>query len=390
MNNNENRSDTLIRINKEKFSFINNKISNIFKEYYNLVDTYSYEINYIEKSINSFKPKKRLNIKTFIDNQQLLIKDLVNIINNLLFSIKIHSNKEKDSKNKRSIKSIIENNNTNINYLKNKINESDNNIIKSNNQIKLKTKNQIEENLSFINIKKRKKEIKINQYINKPKLNETNKNGLSSKNSTLSNAISFSTKNKSFLNNSNSILTDLNNIINANEIYKNQNKYNESIISPQIKKANKIRLTLSNYNNKKKDILNSSFQSNKSQKKEKMRKSASFKSIDKIPISISANSITNMIYRSRSKSVVPLKISDFSLKNEKIPYFSYNDTTSEDKEKKKGVLYIFSDNKINNMKNYDLDGKFHITPHRMTKAVLTTSYNILNKFEKKRKKDDAV
>ena len=245
-------------------------------------------------------------------------------------------------------------------------------------------------NLSFINIKKRKKEIKINQYINKPKLNETNKNGLSSKNSTLSNAISFSTKNKSFLNNSNSILTDLNNIINANEIYKNQNKYNESIISPQIKKANKIRLTLSNYNNKKKDILNSSFQSNKSQKKEKMRKSASFKSIDKIPISISANSITNMIYRSRSKSVVPLKISDFSLKNEKIPYFSYNDTTSEDKEKKKGVLYIFSDNKINNMKNYDLDGKFHITPHRMTKAVLTTSYNILNKFEKKRKKDDAV
>ena len=34
MNNNENRSDTLIRINKEKFSFINNKISNIFKEYY--------------------------------------------------------------------------------------------------------------------------------------------------------------------------------------------------------------------------------------------------------------------------------------------------------------------------------------------------------------------
>ena len=384
MKNKEKHSSTLIEINKEKFSIINNKISNIFKEYYNLIDTYSYEINYLEKSINSFKPKKKLNIKNFIDNQQLLIKDLVNIINNLLFSIKIHSNKDNNSKNKRSIKSIIENNNTNKNYLKNKINENNNNIIKNNNPIKLKTKNQTEVNFSFINIKKRKKEIKINQYINKPKLNESNKNGLLSKNSTLSNAISFSTKNKSFLNNSNSILTDLNNIVNANEI--NKNKYNESIISPQIKKANKIRLTLSN----KKDILNSSFQTNKTQKKERMRKSASFRSIDKIPISISANSISNMIYRSRSKSVVPLKISDFSLKNEKIPYFSYNETASEDKEKKKGILYIFSDNKISNMKNYDLDGKFHITPHRMTKEVLSTSYNILNKFERKRKKDDAI
>ena len=382
MNNNENHSGILIEINKEKFSKINSKISNVFKEYYNLIDTYSYEINYLEKSINSFKPKKKLNIKHFIDNQQLLIKDLVNIINNLLFSIKIHSNKDNNSNNKRSIKSIIENNNTNINYLKNKISDNNNNVLKNNNSIKLQTKNQMTQHLSFLNIRKRKKEIKINQYINKPKLNEYNKNGLSSKNSSISNVISFSTKNKSFLNNSNSILSDINNIANNNEIYKN---YYKSITSSQLKKENRIRLKLNNI--KKKEILNSSFQTNKSQIKEKMRRSASYKSFNKIPISISANSISNMIYKSRSKSIVPLKISDFSLKKENVPYSSYN---SEDKDKKKGILYIFTDNKLNNMKNYDLDGKYHITPHRMTKEVLSNSYNILNKFERKRKKDEAI
>ena len=148
--NNEINSSIFISVNKEKFSKINIKISNIFKDYYNLIDTYSYEINYIENSINSFKPKNRLNIKTFIDNQQLLIKDLVNIINNLLFSIKLHSNKNENSKNKKSIKSIIESNNININYFKNK--KSDNNSI-----IKLKEKQINDSLLSFVDIKKKKK-----------------------------------------------------------------------------------------------------------------------------------------------------------------------------------------------------------------------------------------
>jgi len=387
MNNKEKYASVLIETNREKFSIVNNKISKTFKEYYNLVDTYSYEISYIENSINSFKPKKKFKIKNFIDNQQLLIKELVNIINNLLLSIKVHSNKEANSKSKKSIKSIIEKNNTNINYLKNKISETNRQKNTDNNMLKLNSKNQFEENISFLNIKKKKKEIKINQYINKPKITENMKNGFSSKNSTISNIISFSTKNKSFLNNSNSFLSDINNIVNTNPIYKNENK---STSSPQMKKANKIRLKLTNYNNKKKEVLNSSFQSNKTQIKEKMRKSASYKSFDKIPISISANSISNMIYKSRSKSIVPLKISDFSLKKENIPYSTHFDTASEDKEKKNGILYIFSDNKVTNMKNHDLDGKFHITPHRMTKEVLSNSYNILNKFEKRRKKDVLV
>ena len=40
--NNGNNSSIFISVNKEKFSKINKKISNIFKDYYNLIDTYSY------------------------------------------------------------------------------------------------------------------------------------------------------------------------------------------------------------------------------------------------------------------------------------------------------------------------------------------------------------
>ena len=158
MNNKEKHASVLIETNREKFSIVNNKISKTFKEYYNLVDTYSYEISYIENSINSFKPKKKFKIKNFIDNQQLLIKELVNIINNLLLSIKLRSNKDTNSKSKKSIKSIIEKNNTNINYLKTKISETNrqkNNT--DNNMSKLNSKNQFEENISLLNIKKKEK-----------------------------------------------------------------------------------------------------------------------------------------------------------------------------------------------------------------------------------------
>lgn len=52
-----------------------------------------------------------------------------------------------------------------------------------------------------------------------------------------------------------------------NGIYNN---YRKSSASPYPKKVNKIRLKLSNYNDKKKEILNTSFQSNKSIKREKV------------------------------------------------------------------------------------------------------------------------
>ena len=380
MNEKNNQNILIPSINKEKFVKINTKITNIFKEYHNIIENYSYEINCIENSVNSLKPKYKLKLKNFIDNQQLLIKELVNIINNLLLSIKIHSNKKSSSKNKKSIKSIIESNNY-----------SSLNILKNNNIIKLKTKNQLNGSLSFLNLKNKKKETKMNQYINKPKEKEKEKekNEIMSKNSSLNNIFSFSTKNKSFLNNSNS-LSDINSISNVNASNNNYKKYKNARASSYMKKINNIRLKLSNYNEEKKEIFNTSFFSNKSKKTEKMRKSGSHKAFDKIPISIPLNNLSNMIKNSRSKTVVPLKLTDFSIKKEKIPYPTFNESVSEEKEKetktKNGILYIFTDNKKTDMKNIEFDGKYHIAPHRMTKEVLNTSYNILNKFEKKEKR----
>ena len=119
--NEKNRQNILISsVNKEKFEHVNSKITNLFNEYYNLLGIYSYKIDYIENSINSFKPKHKLKLKNFIENQQSLIKELVNIINNLLLSIRIHSNKKRNSKSKKSIKSIIESNNySSFNSIKN-------------------------------------------------------------------------------------------------------------------------------------------------------------------------------------------------------------------------------------------------------------------------------
>ena len=372
--NEKNRQNILISsVNKEKFEHVNSKITSLFNEYYNLLGIYSYKIDYIENSINSFKPKHKLKLKNFIENQQSLIKELVNIINNLLLSIRIHSNKKRNSKSKKSIKSIIESNNY-----------SSFNSIKNNSKNNKKTKKYLNDSLSFLSIKNKKKELKINQYINKKK--EKDKNELMSKNSSLTNILSFSTKNKSFLNNSNS-LSDINSITNFNVTYNNSNKYKNTRASPYVKKINNISLKLSNYNDKNKEILNTSFFStNKSKKKEKMRASDSNKSFDKIPIKIPLNSLSNMIKNSRTKSVVPLKLTDFSIKKENKHDSAFNEPLSNEKESKDGVLYVFTDNNKDNIENIDFDGKYHITPHRMTKEVLNTSYNILNKYEKKGKR----
>ena len=59
-----------------------------------------------------------------------------------------------------------------------------------------------------------------------------------SKNSSLNNIFSFSTKNKSFLNNSNS-LSDINSISNANASNNNYKKYKNARASSYMKKISK-------------------------------------------------------------------------------------------------------------------------------------------------------
>ena len=46
--------------NKEKYQKTNDKITNIFKDYFTLINSFSYEINYIENIVNSYLTKKNL------------------------------------------------------------------------------------------------------------------------------------------------------------------------------------------------------------------------------------------------------------------------------------------------------------------------------------------
>ena len=66
---------------KKRYKLTNEKISSIFKDYIK-----------IEKAINTFIPNYICNIKKFIENQQLLIKELIHIINNILIENIYNSN----------------------------------------------------------------------------------------------------------------------------------------------------------------------------------------------------------------------------------------------------------------------------------------------------------
>ena len=254
-----------IILNKEKYKKINDKISTLFKDYFSLMNKYSYEINYIEQIVNSYIPNKNFNIKKFIENQQLLIKDLVNIINNALSEIRIYSNKN-NSKKKKSIKTIIRRNNSNINYLENlsktsdrnnsynintninnqkniiRKNKSNNNIYKPEKIINLniESTNQFNGDLSFLNIKiprkrykRNKQSIKNIDYFDY----KNNRNDISRSSMTTN---IFSTKNKSYINNSHSFLSN-NEINNTNNNNKNNNSNSHKI---------NVTRSISSYNNK--------------------------------------------------------------------------------------------------------------------------------------------
>jgi hypothetical protein len=145
-------------LNKEEYKKINDKISTSFKDYFYLMKRCSYEINYIEEIINSCFVNKKFKIKNFIENQQLLIKDLVNIINTFS-QIQIYSNREY-SKTKKSMKEIIKNNNTNVNYLqkKSKTNDKQKNL-----DMSLILNNKIPKNkINTTNSNKKERIIKLN------------------------------------------------------------------------------------------------------------------------------------------------------------------------------------------------------------------------------------
>lgn len=414
-----------IILNKEKYKKINDKISTLFKDYFSLMNKYSYEINYIEQIVNSYIPKKNFNIKKFIENQQLLIKDLVNIINNALSEIRIYSNKN-NSKKKQSIKTIIRRNNSNINYLENlsktsnrnnsydintninnqnnilRKNKSNNNIYKSEKIINLniESNNQFNGDLSFLNIKIPHKRYKRNkqskQNIEDIDYKNNNRNDISRSSMTTN---IFSTKNKSYINNSYSNLS--NNEIN---ITNNNNKNNLS-------NSHKINITrsISSYNNKieiKKKKSNKKFNFSEkniifNSKSFSTKINDKYKYTNKSSITNKSNEVkkyyltfNNNIKNNNSKT--PPKILENKNSDNKIyiPSFIFNDSISEDfiinQEKYKKICNMIKDKKINNIKKYEVIQQFKITPNRLTKEMLNISYSKLNKYEQKRKKNTSL
>lgn len=412
-------------INNEKYKKVNDKITLSYNEYYNIMIKNSYEFNYMEQVINSYIPHKNINLKQFIENQQLLIKDLVNIINNILLGIRIHSNKQ-NSKKKNPIRAIIRNNNTNINYIKNfsKTNEENNsfdyNLTTTNNNmsnlndnnIKNKTEKNLEINIDtknlnndlvFLNIKiPKKKNKKINQYINRPDENIINFNLRSKKkelklnnkssstthlmNKTKNNK-SFISKDLSFLSNTNNEIINTNTNINANA---NRNKSNNDLLMHNKKKIKiKINRRLKRNNSNKTEILNtSSYFTNIN---EKSKRSTTCKSQDKYYNYLTSNNINMKLNNSK----IPLKTTEYSLNKIYIPSSTFNDSVSEDiiiidKGRYKNIFNILRDKNKKLMMTNENKLYYQIKPNRMTKELLDVSHSIVNKFEQKRKKNTSL
>lgn len=393
--------------NKEKYQKTNDKITNIFKDYFTLINSFSYEINYIENIVNSYLTKKKFNLKKFVENQNLLIKELINIINNLLSKIQFNTNKSNSFNKNNSIKTIIRYNNTSINYLKNsiKVNDENNSLDinlatnnntnnthinqENNNQMNIKQKIKFNGDLSFLNInapyKKRKK---INEYINKRQGNIYNKNDLS-KSSNTTNIISSKNKgcnniSHSFI--SNSELNKTNN--NSKSLIKGISAYNNK---ENLKKKHNVK----KYNSSDKKLLlnTSSFFSNNVKDNYNHSKTNRYKKNNSNYFSVNNGDVRI------NKNKTPIQITDYSSNRIYIATSTFNDSISEDiflnKDKYKSICNNLREknkknNKINNLKNYEINSQYQITPNRMTKEVYNISFSILNKYEQKLKKNTSL
>ncbi len=399
-------------LNKEEYNNLNDKISTSFKDYLLLMYKFSYEINYIDQIINSCIPKNKFNIKSFINNQHLLIKELINIIN-ALSELQIYSNRS-NSNTKRSMMQIIRRNNSNAHYLKqksktndkknnfdlnlflkNKIKKNTINTIKSNKKDKKMKLNisQINninnEELSFLNIKipHKKKYKRPNQSIKIPEEIDYNNNRNDYSKSSITTNI-FSTKNKSYINNSSSFISsnDINNH-NNNYIRKNSNR---SITSYNNKSTLKNKRNIFKYSEKN-IVFNSKLFLNNLNDRNIKKRSYSLNTNTNISkdknnnkIKIKSLNLSGIIKTNDSKNY------DNSSNKRYFPSSVFSDSVSEDihlnQKKYKKVCNIVKDKKLNNIK-YEVVKYFQISPNRLTKQMLDVSYSKINEYERKRKQN---
>ena len=104
----------------QKYVDINQKILNFTKLYFYTMKNHSYQITQIENKLNEYNIKGEVKIKQLLEKQQNIIKELIKIINNLLFESR---NNEISKKLEEQIKidsyqlktrNLITNNNSHI------------------------------------------------------------------------------------------------------------------------------------------------------------------------------------------------------------------------------------------------------------------------------------
>jgi hypothetical protein len=79
--------------NNNKYDEINEKIIKVTNSYLKIMKNYSFQLTQIENKLNEYNIKNDIKIKLLLQNQQSIIKDLINIINKILsYKIQTESN----------------------------------------------------------------------------------------------------------------------------------------------------------------------------------------------------------------------------------------------------------------------------------------------------------
>ena len=405
--------------NTKKYDEINQKIIEEAKIYYKTMKNNSFQITQIENKLNEYNMKSSIKIKQLLQKQQNIIKELVNIINQLLSS-KI-----------TTCNSTIKNNNrNNNNILKDKKNENVKNI--NNFKLDIHLCNSLDKNqiLKFknekINIKKYFKNKNFNKALNSVDRNmnkRNNKNNITNKNIiSLSNS---SIKSLNDIKNSNCInikyIGDKNNKFEKKylnklkikkEIELSNKKLIKSVSSSEISNKSKLKstnLSIKLNCNSDSDPLNRNYTideegNNLSFNYEQERQPSLYNRTEidgSLPnLLTKPKIIKHMKYRSSKK--FPLKeeyylINNYTFTNYNITNSSSNKTVGNLNKRNSSLTFLNTKmnklfrNNNNSMRKLEkqiysmpyINNGIQIIPTRITKEILSNSYKVLNKYKNK-------
>ena len=425
MLNNSDLKNYIIFDNNNKYNEINKKILKITKIYFKTMKNNSFQITQIENKLNEYNTKNSIKIKQLLENQQSIIKDLINIINKILsYKIPTESNITtqdhkienistfKDKNDKQSInnlkinflpyKSFAKNYCMNDetkkinkkNYSEVKINKAENNIIKNKkNRIsgsEIKNKSKII-SLNIASLKEVNDLKKNSELINMKYLN-INKNRIEKKlldKQLIKKEIELSNK-KLFKSINTSEISNKPNVVNHNLSVKtfnlsNSNNRNLNYNYTIDEERNDISLNYDQerqnpkYNRSYNDgsLPNLLFKPNK-------QKKVKYRSVKSIPLKEEYYLINNYTFTNfnitNTSSYKSIDNSHNSSNNSQIflrtNINNINNILNNNGFSKKGVKKFYSSPYINN--------GIQIVPTRYTKEVLNSSYKIINKYKKQR------